>query len=102
MPKSSLRIDLLGTSFSMTVDEDPVYLDTLLNRYSRVIENAQKTTGITDPLKSAILAGFMLCDEVEKLRARESSGLGVVEAQQAEQLTLDLIARIDKALVIDI
>jgi cell division protein ZapA (FtsZ GTPase activity inhibitor) len=102
MPKSSLRVDLLGTSFSITVDEDPVYLDNLLNRYRRVIESTQSTTGITDPLKIAILAGFNLCDEVEKLRARESSGLGVVEAQQAEQLALDLIARMDKALSIDI
>jgi mannose-6-phosphate isomerase len=98
MPKNDLRVDLLGTSFTITVDEDAAYLETLLSHYRRVIENTQKTTGSTDPLKTAILAGFLLCDEMEKLRAREASGLGAFEAMQAEQLTLGLIERIDNFL----
>lgn len=98
MPKSDLRVDLLGASFSITVDEDAFYLKILLDRYRRVIENTQKTTGLEDPLKTAIIAGFLLCDEVEKLRARENSGLGVFDSMQAEKLTLDLISRIDSAL----
>ncbi|MDR2097452.1 MAG: cell division protein ZapA [Spirochaetaceae bacterium] len=98
MGKSDLRVDLLGASFSITVDEDAFYLKLLLDRYRRIIENTQKTTGIEDPLKTAIIAGFLLCDEVEKLRARENSGLGVFDSIQAEELTQDLIARIDKAL----
>jgi hypothetical protein len=98
MPKSDLRVDLLGTSFTITVDEDAFYLKVLLDKYRRVIENTQKATGVEDPLKTAILAGFLLCDEAEKLRARENTGLGVFDSMQAESLTLDLIDRIDKAL----
>ncbi|MDR2445486.1 MAG: cell division protein ZapA [Spirochaetaceae bacterium] len=98
MPKSDLRVDLLGTSFSITVDEDPFYLKILLDKYRRVIENTQKTTGLEDPLKTAVLAGFLLCDEVEKLRARENTGLGVFNSMQVEELTLDLINRIDNVL----
>ncbi|MDR1148396.1 MAG: cell division protein ZapA [Spirochaetaceae bacterium] len=98
MPKTDLRVDLLGTSFSLTVDEDAFYLKILLDKYRRVIENTQKTTGIDDPLKTAIIAGLLLGDEVEKLRAHENTGLGVFESMQAEELTLDLINRIDKAL----
>jgi hypothetical protein len=98
MPKSDLRVDLLGTSFSITVDEDAFYLKILLDKYRRVIENTQKTTGLDDPLKTAIIAGFLLCDEVEKLRARENTGLGVFNSMQVEELTLDLIDRIDSAL----
>jgi hypothetical protein len=98
MPRSDLRVDLLGTSFSITVDEDAFYVKMLLDRYRRVIENTRKTTGIEDPLKTAIIAGFLLCDEVEKLRARENSGMGVFDSIQAEELTLNLIDRIDKAL----
>jgi hypothetical protein len=98
MPKTDLRVDLLGTSFSLTVDEDAFYLKILLDKYRRVIENTQKTTGIDDPLKTAIIVGMLLCDEVEKLRAHENTGLGVFESMQAEELTLDLINRIDKAL----
>jgi len=97
MPKSDLRVDILGTSFSITVDEDALYLQTLLGRYQRMIENTQKTTGLRDPLKTAIIAGFLLCDEVEKLRARENSGIGALESMQAEQLALELIEKIDKA-----
>ncbi|MDR2796006.1 MAG: cell division protein ZapA [Spirochaetaceae bacterium] len=98
MPKSDLRVDLLGTSFSITVDEDAFYLKILLDKYRRVVENAQRTTGLDDPLKTAIIAGFLLCDEVEKLRARENTGLGVFNSIQAEELTLDLIDRIENAL----
>jgi hypothetical protein len=98
MPKSDLRVDLLGTSFTITVDEDAFYLKVLLDKYRRIIENTQKTTGIEDPLKTAILAGFLLCDEVEKLRTRENTGLGAFDAMQAEALTRDLIDRIDRAL----
>jgi hypothetical protein len=97
MPKTDLRVDLLGTSFSITVDEDAFYLKILLDKYRRTIENAQKTTGLEDPLKTAIISGLLLCDEIEKLRAHENTGLGVFESIQAEELTLDLIDRIDKA-----
>ncbi|MDR2842842.1 MAG: cell division protein ZapA [Spirochaetaceae bacterium] len=96
MPKSDLRIDLLGASFSITVDEDALYLETLLNHYRRVIENTQNSTGLADPLKTAILAGFLLCDEVEKLRLREAKGFVSTEGDQAERLTQDLIERIDR------
>ena len=99
MSKSDLRIDILGASFSILADEDPAYLESLLNRYRMVIENTQKSTGITDPLKIAILTGFLLCDELQKLRRREGvPDGGAHEAREAERLTLDLIARIDKAL----
>ncbi|MDR0409253.1 MAG: cell division protein ZapA [Spirochaetaceae bacterium] len=98
MPKTDLRVDLLGTSFSITVDEDAFYLKILLDRYRRMVDNAQKATGVEDPLKTAIIAGILLCDEVEKLRAHENTGLGVFESMKAEELTLNLIARIDKAL----
>jgi hypothetical protein len=98
MQKSDLRVDLLGTSFTITVDEDAVYLKVLIDKYRRIIDNTQKTTGIEDPLKTAIVAGLLLCDETEKLRARENTGLGVFDAMQAEALTVDLIDRIDKAL----
>ncbi|MDR2110421.1 MAG: cell division protein ZapA [Spirochaetaceae bacterium] len=97
MSKSDLRFDILGTSFSILADEDPAYLESLLNRYRMVIENTQKSTGITDPLKIAILAGFLLCDELRKTRRREGFPEDP-ETREAERLTLDLIARIDEVL----
>lgn len=93
MPNSDLRLNLLGTSFSITADEDGSYLDSILAQYRTALENTQKNTGLTDPLKTAILTGFLLCDEVHKLKNRERG-----EAEEAEQLTMNLIARIDEAL----
>jgi cell division protein ZapA (FtsZ GTPase activity inhibitor) len=93
MEKSSLRIDLLGTSLPIAADEDPAYLESLLSRYRIVIENTQKTTGLKDPLKVALLTGFLLCDEIEKIKRQNSSG--EQEGREAEKLTLDLISRID-------
>ena len=100
MSKSGLRIDILGTSFSIAADEESAYLDSLLNQYRFVIENTQKTTGLKDPLKVAIVAGFLLCDEIQKLHKQPASKSEwiLAECREAEQLTLDLIARIDEAL----
>jgi cell division protein ZapA (FtsZ GTPase activity inhibitor) len=95
--KSDLRIDILGTSFSIVADEDPLYLNSLLNRYRTVIENTQKSTGMKDPLKIAILAGFLLCDEIQRAK-KQDAAREPAEAREAEQLTLDLIARIDEAM----
>ncbi|MDR2481089.1 MAG: cell division protein ZapA [Spirochaetaceae bacterium] len=97
MIKSEIRIDLLGASFSLTVDEDPVYLQTLLGRYRAVIENTQKNTGLSDPLKIAILAGFQLCDNLEKLR-NDIYGKNTRESIEAEKRLLSLIDKIDKTL----
>jgi cell division protein ZapA (FtsZ GTPase activity inhibitor) len=94
MSKSDLRIDILGASFSITVDEDPVYLENLLNRYRLVIENTKKITGLEDPLKVSIIAGFLLCDELEK-KTNPDSGY---EARAVEQLTLSMITRLAEAM----
>lgn len=92
MSRSSLRIDILGTSFSIAADEDRDYLNKLLSRYRQVVEQVKSSTGMTDPLKISIISGIVLCDEMEK----ERTGYG--EAANAEEMTLDLIARIDEVL----
>jgi hypothetical protein len=94
VPVNDLRLDLLGTSFFITTDEDPVYLQEILDQYRTVITGIQENIGLKDPLNTAILTGFLLCDEVHKLRNRGKPP----EEDEAERLTLNLIARIDKAL----
>jgi cell division protein ZapA (FtsZ GTPase activity inhibitor) len=93
--KSDLRIDVLGTAFSITADEDPVYLETLLTRYRQVIANTKKITGLEDPLKVSIIAGFLLCDDLQKLSNQNPR---IRDAVEAERLTQDLITRLDRAL----
>ncbi len=93
MPTGRLRIDILGTAFSISADEDQVYLDALLKRYGAFVETARRSTGLSDPLKLSIVAGIMLSDDAEKARRGLTRG-----TDDAERLTLDLIARIDEAL----
>lgn len=95
MPLSDLRLDILGISFSITADEDPAYLEEILNQYRKEVDAIQKNTGIKDPLKTAILTGFLLCDEIHKLRCQAEPR---PEDTEAEKRTLNLIALIDKAL----
>jgi cell division protein ZapA (FtsZ GTPase activity inhibitor) len=102
VPNSSLRIDLLGTSFSISADEDSAYLESLLNRYRISIENTRKITGLTDPLKLAIMTGFLLCDDIQKLQSHRDffgpPGIRAEDSEEMERLTLDMVALIDEAL----
>ncbi|MDR1058142.1 MAG: cell division protein ZapA [Treponema sp.] len=92
MPKHDLRIDILGTRMTISAEEDPAYLEELLGYYRKVVEDLRKRTGLTDPLKIAVLAGFGLCDEIKKLTLRQRPS---PEEDEAEALVLTLISRID-------
>lgn len=104
MPKGGLRIDILGTSFTIAADEPAAYLESLLAKYASAVESARRATGLTDPLKLSIVAGILLSDEVEQCK-KDTKNLLKPNASgsedknaEAERLTLDLIARIDEAL----
>ena len=96
-----MRIDLLGTSLLLSVEEDPLYLDTLLSRYRQLLENTQKASGLKDPLQVSLLTGFLICDESERQRIKSMSGMAAHEAVQAEKITLEMIEKIDKAIPAD-
>jgi cell division protein ZapA (FtsZ GTPase activity inhibitor) len=93
--KTSLHIELLGTAFSISADEDPIYLNSLLGDYRQVIENTRKITGLEDPLKLAIITGFLLCDDYKKLMSQNPR---LRDSIEAEKLTLELISRLDEAM----
>jgi cell division protein ZapA (FtsZ GTPase activity inhibitor) len=95
MPQSDLRINILGASFSISAQEESSYLEELLNYFRQAVDNTQKTTGLQDPLKVAILTGFLLCDELKKLQKQD---LQLLESREAEALLLDMIRRMDMAL----
>ena len=95
MAKSKLRIDILGTDITISTDEKPEYLDMLLKKYRNAIENVQKISGLNDPLKLAILTGFILCDDLEK---QDASKVSKFEQGKVEQLTLGMISRLEAVL----
>ena len=93
MINNEIRIDLLGTSIAISADRDPEYLKKLLETYKDAIENVKKMSGLSDPLKIAILTGFLLCDDLEK-REHDIS----VEDGEAEKRTLNMLTLLEEIL----
>jgi mannose-6-phosphate isomerase len=97
VPKGNLHINVLGTSITISTEEDPEYLNALLETYRKALEHTQNSTGLQDALKTAVLTGFLLCDEVQKA-AGKSRKTGDDAAREAEELTLNIISRLDDIL----
>jgi len=111
---NDLLLDILGTSFTITADEDEAYLKKVLAQYRSAIKNTQNISGITDPLNVAILTGFLLCDEFNKVKDRlkneiEAQNVSETlaaaqesenqwEEQEVEERTLRLIHKLEQAL----
>ncbi|MDR2418650.1 MAG: cell division protein ZapA [Treponema sp.] len=98
--KSDLYIDILGTSLFISAEEEPVYLQGLLANYRTAVEHIQKSYGLRDPLKTAVLTGFLLCDEIQRMYNREMAKeeARAYETREAEKIARDLIDRLDKIL----
>jgi cell division protein ZapA (FtsZ GTPase activity inhibitor) len=91
--KINLDIDVLGTFVSIAVEEEPEYLSELLRFYRSKINSVQKSSKLKDPLKIAILTGFILCDELQK--KHNEIRVQSVADKEAEHIAVNLAARID-------
>jgi cell division protein ZapA (FtsZ GTPase activity inhibitor) len=100
--RHDLLINVLGTSFSITAGEDPAYLEEVLAQYQVAVANTQGISGMKDPLKVAILTGFLLCDEINKIKLQveeEQANINrrqAAETQELNRITRNIIARIDQ------
>jgi len=93
---NELGLHILGTSFTIAADEDETYLQEVLDQYQAAVENTQCISGINDPLNVAVLTGFLLCDEINKIK-RQLEG-ETINAHEVEERTLSLISKLDQAL----
>ena len=101
MKKSTLSITILGTSFSIQADEDSEYLKRLLKYYESVVQNIQQATPLKEPLKTAVLAGIMITDELFKSQLSQGSSnenCTKTELAEFEKRTLKMINSIDQIL----
>jgi cell division protein ZapA (FtsZ GTPase activity inhibitor) len=100
MAKTNLCIDVLGTSFSIAAEEDAKYLNRLLENFKLKIETTQKETGLKDPLRVAILTGYLICDELQRLYDRQVVDKEFIahSEKETEEITANLIAHIDEVL----
>lgn len=90
---NEICLDILGTSFTITADEDEAYLQKVLVQYQAAVENTQSISGINEPLNIAILTGFLLCDEINKVKQQLEN-----ESIEISERTMKIIAALDKAL----
>lgn len=98
MAKGNLQIDLLGTSFAIQADEKPEYLNALYNHYKKTISQIETTSGLTEPLKVAIIAGILLADELYKEKMKRSDQIPSIDLAEAEKIALGMISRIDQVI----
>lgn len=93
---NELRLDILGASFTISADEDAAYLQKVFAQYEAAVKNTQSISGISDPLNVAILTGFLLCDEVNKIKKQYEG-----HATELEERTMRVIATLDQVLKAD-
>lgn len=88
-----MRIELLGTSFSVQTDEDPEYFREVVEHFRSKVEEIRQSVSTTDPLKISILAGILAADDYMKL-----TGATRRDDAEARRITDTLISELDAAL----
>ena len=100
MAINNFIVDVLGTSFSINVDEDTQYLDEILAQYRAAVENTKSMFNIKEPLNAAVLTGFIVSEELHRLKQQicEIKASSEDQGREAEEMANKIIARIDKVL----
>lgn len=101
-----LRIEMLGTVFTIQANENSEYLQKLLGYYKQITDDVEKIDSIKSPLQIAILSGIMICDELYKEKQNKIElenttvleGQNIEEQNKIEQKTKEMIEKIQKVL----
>jgi cell division protein ZapA (FtsZ GTPase activity inhibitor) len=92
-----LVINALGTKFSITAGEDQAYLEEVLAQYQFAVANTRNISGMKDPLQIAILTGFLLCDEINKMKLQAEEEQTNAD-KELNRIIQNMAIRIDKIL----
>ncbi|RKX78664.1 MAG: cell division protein ZapA [Spirochaetes bacterium] len=100
MAKSTIRIQFLGASFTIQSDEDQEYMNRVLSYFKENVDKIQRTLNVKDPLKSSILSGLFITDELfkERERTRDRLKFNIEEYSEAGEIAHRIIKRIDESL----
>ena len=93
------KIRLLGSSFSLKVDEDPEYFKKIIKYIEQKISNVESSMSVKDPLRIALLSCILLTDDLLKEQDKKRHSLSPELADEVEQMTLEIINLIDKSIV---
>ncbi|MBN2353943.1 MAG: cell division protein ZapA [Spirochaetales bacterium] len=98
--KTQLKIQMLGCSFSIQTDHTKEHIEEVLYCLNQKIsEVLEKNAGI-EPVKTALLAGLNLADELVRMKknAVQGGSPAVSPADEIETIADHIIQRIDDAL----
>ena len=91
------KIRLLGSSFSLKIDEDPEYFQKIIKNIEQKISAVESSMSVTDPLRIALISCILITDDLLKEQDKNRQGLSVEDADEVEQMTLEIISLIDKS-----
>ncbi len=92
------KIRLLGSSFSLKIDEDPDYFQAIITSLEKKFSEIEQEMGVRDPLRIAILSCILIQDELLKEKSGQSGSVKNNDAEKVEKMTLEIIKLIDEAL----
>ena len=90
------KINLLGSSFSLKIDEDPEYFKKIIEQIELKFSQIEKGMHIKDPLRIALLSCILLQDDLLKAKDNKMQIQDKGDAAKAEQITLKIISLIDR------
>ena len=93
------KINLLGSSCSLKVDEDPEYFKKVINHIEKLFSDIEIDMNIKDPLRIAILSCILLTDDLLKEKVKVSHNPDLKDADEVELMTLKIISLIDKTII---
>lgn len=96
MAVQTLKIELLGASFTIQTDETREYMESILAYIRRRAEEVQRTTRVTDSLKTSILTSVYIVDEL--FRERSGAANRNPDPDEIGEAADRLIERLDRAL----
>ena len=91
-----MKIELLGTSFSIQTDEDPQHLQDIVDYLKTKIQEIRSSVSTSDALKVSILAALLVTDELFKERAATKHH--TMEAEQVQEITQRILRELEQTL----
>ena len=92
------KINLLGSSFSLKIDEDPEYFKKIIKQIEIKISQIEEEMHVKDPLRIALLSCILIQDDLLKEKESKLQFQTEGDAAKAEQMTLEIISLIDRTI----
>ena len=101
MEKHSLEVSILGTTFTIQSENEPGHLEGVVTLFKDRVQEVQRNTRITDPLKISLLAGLNIIDELMRLKREQikTADAESAESMEIQRITEQIIDRINRSLM---